>query len=314
MKAIFAALAMAVLILDPKTALIGANEGIQLCIGSVVPSLFPFLVLSTVLSASLGQLKLLRPLSKWTGAPVSLLAVGFLGGYPVGAQAVATGYRKGQLTKRQAHRLLGFCSNCGPSFLFGVVASAFHKKWMPWALWGIHIFSALLVGSLLPGKEDVSVSDTKNVLSLPQALRNSIAVMAQICGWVVLFRVLLAVLNRWLLRYLPTWTAVLIAGLLELTNGCCDLASISSENLRFLLASVMLSFGGLCVTMQTLSVTEGLGLGKYLPGKLLQTAISLLLSWLVVTPRIAPVSLLAIFAIFLREIKKRDSIPGTVRV
>ena len=37
-----AALGMLVLILDSKTALAGAREGIDLCIRTVIPSLFPF--------------------------------------------------------------------------------------------------------------------------------------------------------------------------------------------------------------------------------------------------------------------------------
>ena len=47
---------------------------------------------------------------------------------------------------------------------------------------------------------------------------------------------------------------------------------------RMLAASGLISLGGLCVGMQTVSVTEGLGLGSYIPGKLLQTALSLTLT------------------------------------
>jgi len=45
-----------------------------------------------------------------------------------------------------------------------------------------------------------------------------------------------------------------------------------------MIASAILSFGGVCVYMQTLSVTEGLGIGWYFPGKVLQTVFSLMLS------------------------------------
>jgi hypothetical protein len=50
---------------------------------------------------------------------------------------------------------------------------------------------------------------------------------------------------------------------------------IQQEGLRFLLCSLFLSFGGLCVTMQTISVTEGLSIRGYLQGKAIQTAFSL---------------------------------------
>ena len=56
------------------------------------------------------------------------------------------------------------------------------------------------------------------------------------------------------------------------------LQSISGEGKRFLLAGILIGFGGLCVGMQTMSVTEGLGTGWYFPGKVFQATVSVLLS------------------------------------
>ena len=49
--------------------------------------------------------------------------------------------------------------------------------------------------------------------------------------------------------------------------------------MRFLAASTLLSFGGICVLMQTRAVTGSLGIKSYLKGKLLQALISLILSF-----------------------------------
>ena len=51
--------------------------------------------------------------------------------------------------------------------------------------------------------------------------------------------------------------------------------------MRFMLASVTLAFGGLCVVMQTYSVTGELGVGSYLKGKVLQVLFSAIISSLV---------------------------------
>lgn len=318
--AIFASVGMLLLILDAKTALMGAAEGIDLCIRSVIPSLFPFFVLSMLLTGALSgtSLPFLCPLGRLCGVPEggeSLLLVGFLGGYPVGAQTVAQQYRDGTLDKFTARRLLGFCSNAGPAFLFGIVAARFSAPWMGWALWGIHILSALLVGAFLQGKATASVRlERKKPVTLSEALRRSISVMAQVCGWVILFRVLIAFLSRWILWLLPQAAQVVLTGLLELTNGCCSLARIADEGVRFVAASGLLAFGGLCVTMQTLSVTEGLGIGTYLRGKLFQTLLSIALAWIVINRDVTPAVLLALGAILLREIKKRSSNPAAVGV
>lgn len=303
---------MLALILDARTALDGANEGIRLCLYSVIPSLFPFLVLSALLTGALIGTKgsFPRPIGQLCGIPEgaeALLAVGLLGGYPVGAQNIAQLYRDGKLSKGDAERMLGFCNNAGPAFLFGIVASHFSQPQAGWMLWIIHILSAKFVGMLLPGSSTGKVcSGVRPHTNLSGAMSQSIRVMGQICGWVVLMRVLISFLEKWLLWLFPVEVQVLLSGLLELTNGCCSLNLIDSEELRFIVASVMLSFGGICVLMQTASVTGSLGLGMYLPGKLLQTAISLLLTVLAIEFGVLPVAILTIFGIIFRLSKKRS--------
>jgi len=289
-----AALGMGILILDGRTALTGASQGVELCLKTVIPSLFPFFLLSNVLTSALlgSSLPLLRPIGWLFGIPKgaeSLLVSGFLGGYPVGAQSVAAAYRAGQLPKGEAERLLAFCNNAGPAFLFGMAASLFPRHWMAWALWGIHILGALFTALLLPRKAPGPAAlSPGNPLTLTAALQSSLRIMATVCGWVVLFRVVIAFLSRWILWLLPLPAQVAVTGLLELSNGCCALASVSDLTTRFLLCSGMLAFGGLCVTMQTVSVTAGLSLGYYILGKLLQTAFSLALSLAVINGTVLP--------------------------
>lgn len=93
-------LGMLALILDGRTAIEGARQGIGLCLRTVIPSLFPFFVLSILLTSSLlgSSLIVLRPLGRLFGMPEgaeSLLIPAFLGGYPVGAQNVAAAFRSG---------------------------------------------------------------------------------------------------------------------------------------------------------------------------------------------------------------------------
>lgn len=331
LKATLAALGMLVLILDTKTALQGAAEGLELCIRTVIPSLLPFFVLSGLMTGTLfgAPLPFLRPLGKLCGIPdgaESLLVVGFLGGYPVGAQCVTQAYRSGCLDMSSAKRLLGFCSNAGPAFLFGMSAFLFSDSRYPWLLFLIQILSVLTVGSLLPGKEIRNIcSISTESPSISQTMKHSLQGMTGVCGWIILFRVLLNICDRWFLWLLPThWKAVFIA-ICELSNGMLAFGQISSQGLRFVLCSTMLSFGGLCVTMQTISATEGLGLGAYLPGKLMQSCFSALLSWITVIilgecetklfwPLCILFSIIAVFLIFRTKSEKNSSISQAISV
>lgn len=279
-RLIVPAVGMLMLILDGHTALWGASEGVDLCIRTIIPSLFPFFVLSSMLNGSLvgRSLPILRPLGQLCGIPhgtESILAVGLIGGYPVGGQCVASARKSGQLTQKDAERMLGFCNNAGPAFLFGILGPMFTARWIPWVLWFVHMASALTVGILTREKCIDTQPPEYRPISMADALTNSLRVTATVCGWVILFRVILAFLNRWVLWILPTPWSILVAGTLELSNGCVLLRNIESTGMRMLLASVMLAFGGLCVSMQTKSVTKDLSMKHYTVGKIMQTIFSL---------------------------------------
>ena len=286
---ICAALGMLVLILDSRTALEGAAQGIDLCIRSVIPALFPFFVLSAVFTGTFigTNASMFRPLGRLCGIPQggeSILLAGLLGGYPIGAQCIGQAYAAGSLSKADARRMLGFCSNAGPAFLFGMSGTLFQNKSIPLILWAIHIVSALITGAILPHKSYgcIQLADRKASLG-GQAVQAAIRSSATVCGWVILFRMVLHFSERWFFWALPQQLQIIFTGMLELTNGYVDLALLEDERLRFILASIFLGFGGFCVILQTISITRqaGLDMGYYFHGKLLQTAVSAVISCLV---------------------------------
>lgn len=278
---LWASIGMLVLIIDGKTAAEGARMGLDLCMKTVIPSLFPFFVLSTVLTASLNgiSLSLIRPLGKLCRIPEGtefILLSGFLGGYPVGAQCISAAYHADQIKKGDAEYILAFCNNAGPAFVFGIIGPMFPHIGYAWLLWGIHIVSALLASTWFPRRNTAAGTLPKPAdTSLAAALHSAVRIMATVCGWIILFRVLLVFLTRWVFWIFPIELQVLLTGVLELANGCCRLSSIAELPIRFSVCSVMLAFGGLCVSMQTVSVTQGLSLRKYAAGKILQCLYSL---------------------------------------
>lgn len=280
-----AAIGMLMMILDSKTGIYGASEGLRLCIQVLIPSLFPFIFLSILLTGSLigRNMGFIQPLGHLCGIPKGgeiLFITGILGGYPAGAQAVAQAWETGCITKKQAERMLGFCNNAGPSFLFGIIAAQFSSKATAWVLWLIHILSAVITAMILPNKSNGPMfTHSQSPVSVPQAAKKALISMAQICGWVILSKVMLCFLERWIFWLFPNSLQVLFTGILELSNGCWSLSQIPKEGLRFVICCGMLSFGGFCVMMQTASVTGKLGLGMYLPGKLLQTFLSVIMGF-----------------------------------
>ena len=316
-------IAMLFIIFDARTAARSAYEGIELCLRTVIPSLLPFFVLSGVINSCLmgSQFRVLRPLGRLCKIPKgteSLLVLGFLAGYPVGAQLVTQSYQEGKISQKTARRMLGFCNNAGPGFLFGMLSPLFSSVKILWVLWLIQILCALIAGILIPATpEPAAHISTHGSISFAEALSKALRSLALVCGWVIIFRIIIGFCNRWFLWLLPTPIQILISGILELTNGCVLLNKLPCEGLRFLLSGALLAFGGLCVAMQTTSVTTGLGTGWYFPGKVLQTTLCMLICLLlqpvlfantevVVLPLSAPIGLIlfgATFAFTMRQKK-----------
>ena len=101
--------AAASVFLRPGAAAGGVLRGLSVCYETVIPALFPFLVLSRLLlesraASALGLL--LRPYTRLLGlhspkAPAAMLC-GVLGGFAGGAKAVDVLYRTGELTAAEA--------------------------------------------------------------------------------------------------------------------------------------------------------------------------------------------------------------------
>lgn len=313
LQGMMAAIGLLALIFDSNLALKGARLGMELCIRTVIPSLFPFFVMSMLLTKSLSehavsQVKVITGLLGIPEGASSVWITAVLGGYPVGAKCVSDFYQRHQISRGDAQRLLAFCSNAGPSFLFGMVSCFFPERKMIWQLWMIHLFSAVLTAMAITAKKpdqhaqrsEAESQETSIILSAAKA-------MGLVCCWVILFRTVIAFLDAWFLWIFPSWLQVLLIGILELTNGCCQLMLVTNVELRFVLCACMLSFGGICVLFQTASVTRGLSLGYYINGKLMQTLFSFLLSCAVVEKSIVFPVIALIFLILFRKVQNRYS-------
>lgn len=275
--------AMIALILDSKTAIMSTADAVTLCIQTAIPSLFPFFVLSGYLVPYASGLRipwLQRVLQVPSGCE-SIFLLGCIGGYPVGTHCTAQSYVSGNLSKQQAERMLGFCTNCGPAFMFGIVAAAFTDPWAPFAAMIIGILSAAVVGALWPcvSESGNSMPDVP-AISLPQAVQQALRSMASVCAWIILGKILLVFVQKWVLWLFPQTVNVFLNGLLELTNGCLTLCECENEGLRFLIACVFCSFGGLCVAMQAFAICNQANLNPkhYLPQKALQAGIAAILA------------------------------------
>lgn len=268
--------AMTVLILDSRCAADSAREAIELCISTLIPVLFPLFVLSAMLVPALGALRM-PLLSKILGFPEGgggLFLIGCAGGFPVGAACVAQASRERQLSREMAGELLGLCSFCGPSFLFGVIGNVLSLRDAA-VLFVIQLETALLIAVFRKHSAPGSFRPSAEAVSLPQAVRRAISSIATVCAWVILAGVAAGFLKRWLFPLLPKSLGIFLTGMLELTNGVFALEELS-PGLRLPFCAFFVTFGGVSVLLQIAAVAApaGLRMGKCIRQKTIQALLA----------------------------------------
>lgn len=282
--ALLCALAMVLLILDSACAAQSVQDAIDLCLKTIIPSLFPLFILSGILVSMLGGVSI-PFLSDFCNLPrgsESIFLLGLVGGFPMGAQCIVQSMEQGNLSHRDAERMLGVCNNCGPAFIFGILGGIFSDSKIPLALLLIQAEAAILTSALWPGKPGRCNGTAKNQISVPKAVSRAVRSMASICSWVIVAKVILGFLWRWLFPFLPEMFQVIFTGLLELTSGCLALTSVSSEAQRLLLCCAFVCFGGISVLLQIqgLTAAQCLSMKTCIAQKLTQTLIGVILGCL----------------------------------
>ncbi len=266
-----------VMLVFPKAVFSGASEGLLLWFQIVLPTLFPFLLISSLLVGT-GNISLI---SSVTGKFLSLLfrvspcgsfavITGFLCGYPMGAKTAADMVVSGQITKKEGQYLLSFCNNTSPVFIMNFLVWKTLKReelMMPSLL--ILIISPVIVSfftrKIYLGKHarfespSVSAGCEKNSWSFREidaCIMNSFETLVNVGGYIMLFSVLLTIGK--LIR-IPIVTCLL--PLLEMTNG---IVLINRMALPFAVKYPALlgltSFGGFCSVAQTKCMVQDAGL------------------------------------------------------
>ena len=305
------------LMLYPQDSMSAAREGLMLCYNVIIPSLFPFFVLSALvvdlgLAGYIGRVLegFMRPLFNVPGACASAFVLGFVGGYPVGARTALSLYQKGMCTKTEAERLLSFCNNSGPAFILGVVgAGVFASSRVGVLLYLAHAAASICVGLFFRfyrrGKKgrEARVSPKfeaeRFTTAFTGAVKNSFLSTLNICAFVVFFTVVirllflsgaLPALARLLgvllspLGFTQEWAERLLTGAIELSSGVWTLSGAGGMAGRMSMAAFMLGWAGLSVHCQVLSFLGGSGLSvrTYIAGKFLHGGLAALFTALLV--------------------------------
>ncbi|MDR0314880.1 MAG: hypothetical protein LBH71_02885 [Oscillospiraceae bacterium] len=255
----------------PGTVTNGVTRGLTLCAAVVIPSLFPFMVLSSFivksgLCSKFGFLfdPVTRTLFKLPGNAAGVVFMSLIGGFPVGPKMTYELYENGEISKSQARMMMFFCMNAGPAFVLSAVGYSMYNS----SKVGLILFASICASSIIVGvvtsifdndkeKEFLSHSREKkaqpdNLTAFTYSVSDGANSILSVCIWVVIFSCIGS-----LLELLPIEPKVLIAlkSILEVTSG------VNSAAHHFSIPSIafILGWSGLCVHCQVMQYIQKVG-------------------------------------------------------
>ena len=255
---------------------------------TVLPSLFPFMVISSFMTGSglcsfleIFPGKLLERTAGIKKEVTGAVVLGFLSGFPIGASSVCGLYKSGRIGKRDAEVALCQAHNTGPGFPISFIGT---YLWGSTAF-GVCIYFSQIISMILLSRiifKRVTVTDCKTYKSktdinytkaLSDAIASSAASCINICASVVFWKTVCGFFTV----SSPAINAGIIS-LFEFSSGSVAAAGIGGTT-GVLLTGFAVGFGGLAALFQAagLASDSGLSIGKAFLFKALQGTVCALL-------------------------------------
>ncbi len=221
-----------------------ASAACRLFVTAVLPGLFPYMVLSLMLTSRVKRM-----------SPGMLMLLGWGGGSPTGARLLLL---CPGLTGKERIRLFVTCGTMSPMFLLGTIGG-----WLGSQVAGMVVLGSVLTGGWLAGMlaamfahrgEDCSPAPAMQPakhLSFGAAIDQSARTMLLVCGTMVMLRVFAALAGE----VLPAVAILPVTTLLEVTTGASAIAALPLPlAFRTALIAGATGFGGMAILLQNRAV------------------------------------------------------------
>lgn len=281
---------------SPSAASTSARAALDVCSAGLIPSLFPFIVLVSVINSS-GLSHLIAqavgtPLKWLFGIPKSATTVvilGALGGFPIGAVCTRELYLGGEITKSEAERLITFTNNASPAFCIGVIGASLYGD----VNFGVRLYFCQLTAAALLGivqRKRTPHTATKAVYAqksishtITSAISDSASTMLKICAFAIFFTVVGDAICFTVGHYFGSVASALTGAVCELTLGARSCAALGGDISRVLCAFAV-GWSGISVHTQIASILSDcdIKMRRYYLCKLLQGILTASLTFILV--------------------------------
>ena len=281
-----------------------AYNAMNECAFAVIPSLFPYMVLSSLIvttgTATTVANIIGKPVAKLLGVPpcsVSAILMGMLCGFPIGAKASMDMYRAGLLTDKETEHLIAISNNTGPAFVIEVAGRKyFGSSYIGVIFYAIQLVAAFIVAFIYGRidkkkmnckKSHAGISSNDSVKPASGSFASAVADAARssvvVSGFIVFFSVISEYV--YMLGDAIGLSGVKISALNALIefSGAVKDASVYAGTAGLCIAAFAINFGGLSVLAQSAALTDGasVSMKKCFVCKLIQGITSAVLTFII---------------------------------
>ncbi len=254
---------------------------LSISVRTLLPSLFPFMIISGIISHISFQGT--QGAKKKRVSILSAYLVGVFCGFPIGAKLVIDLYNQNTITKSEANRLFPLVNQTGFSFC----VLALGERMLENIKVGMYLYLTMLASSLfvyflLPindktHEQNSRITTKTQDFSLVTLIQNSTLNIVYIIGYLLAFSIPSSLIQTLIPNKM---ISTVLCMPLELVSGIEAVRSSLGSGTFFLPSlAFVLSFGGICVGMQSEMVigNQGLSMKNYYIRKGLQGVIAFML-------------------------------------
>lgn len=277
----------------------GARQGLLLWYNSVVPALFPFMVLSGLIVSGGGISQIMTPFY-WVLHPVLglsregcyVLVSGLLCGYPMGAKTCAEFVNDGRISITEGKYLMAICNHPSPMFILGYMYPWFAERisirTLLLSIYAPILFIAIVAKQVYPFEferesSNEPLQNNASTSSADEAILSSTEVLCKIGGYLVLFSIAIVFIRK--LTIIPGQIKLCFIGIMEMTTGIREFGELTDWKIGYIASVAALTFGGFSGIFQTKSVLgnkkkAGLSIRPYIFWKTAHAILSVGLAYL----------------------------------
>ncbi len=245
---------------------------------NIFPTLFPFFILSDLL-INYGFIEIvskyfspLMKLFKIKSECAFIFVLSIFSGFPSNSKYTKELYDKGLINEYEATKVLLFTHFSNPLFILGTLTLFLNKR-LALVILICHYLGNIIVGIIFrnyhPSLNSNKINNKKelNNKSFIEILTNSITktidTLLLLLGIITTFLVITTIIDSNL--DLPNIIQYILNGIIEMTQGLKYVSMLNINiNLKAVISTFFLSFGGICIHVQVKSILKGTNI-KYLP-------------------------------------------------